>query len=107
MEHEKCSPEEAAEILIKAKEIQADPVQFKAAQEVLKKKSSTISSIADLKKMSQKGLTMKDLLTEEDKVALKEKLITDGKMAEMGFMVKEKVDMADSEEESEEEEEND
>ena len=103
MEHkmEHCSAEEAAEILIKAKEIQADPVQFKAAQEVLKKKSTTINSIADLKNMREKGLTMKDLLTEEDKTALKEKLITDGKMAEMGFMVKERVDMKEDESEEE------
>jgi hypothetical protein len=77
-------------------------VQFKAAQEVLKKKSSTIKSISDLKNMREKGLTMKDLLNEEDKVAIKEKLISDGKMAEMGFMVKERVDMADKEEGEEE-----
>lgn len=101
MDMKDCTIEEAAEILVKAEEIKKYATLLKAAQEHMSKKASSIGSIDDLRKMNSKGLTMKDLLTEEDKTALKEKLITDGKMAEMGFMVKERVDM---EEESEEEE---
>lgn len=88
---------EAAEILLKAKEIEKDAILFKAAKAQLEEKSKTISSIADLKKMRDSGLTMKDLMTEEDKAAFQDKIKTDKNMEEMGFKVKDKVKMADDE----------
>lgn len=99
---------EAAEILLKAEEIKKDPALYKAAQEQLKVKAQTINSIADLKKLREKGLTKKDLLTEEDKAALQQKIKEDESLEEMGFEVKDKVKMAeDSEEIFEDEEEDD
>lgn len=99
MDMSKCSPEEAAEILLKAKEIEKDPVLFKAAKAALEEKSKVINSIADLKKMRESGLTKKDLLTEEDKAAYQSKIETDKKMEEMGFEVKDKIELEDDEEE--------
>jgi hypothetical protein len=92
---------EAAEILLKAKEIEKDPVLFKAAKAQLEEKSKTISSISDLRKIreSGSGLTKKDLLTEEDKAAYQSKIETDKKMEEMGFEVKDKIELEDDEEE--------
>lgn len=82
---------EAAEILLKAEEIKKDPVLFKAAQEKLKVKAQTINSIADLKMLREKGLTKRDLLTDDDKATLQQKIEEDKKLEEMGFKVKDKV----------------
>jgi hypothetical protein len=96
---EDCTIEEAAEILAKAEKIKKDPVMVKAAQDYLASKAKSIGSIAQLRDMNAKGLTKKDLMTEEDKAALQSKIETDDKIEEMGFTVKDKVELEDDEEE--------
>jgi len=99
MDIKKMTIEEAAHVLMCAEKIKADPTLFKAAKESLNKNVGKINSIQDLKNMREKGLTKKDLMTEEDKAALQSKIETDDHLEEMGIKVKDKVNMVEDDEE--------